>query len=565
MSNFQNEVFIIRNIIPGKSQGEQVSDAEVNELFDRVAEKLFPIDGVERNQFSTLIHAKKITIGTSILTNISGSQSLNACTVLNADLRQNFTKIKKQIEKSSIAGMGVGFSLDSTEEPTQELYKLNKVLQDVSKKCRRSVAGITNLDAEHPKVVDYIESKRNADFNTFKFNISVSAGDQFMTRIIENKASEKDQQTFTKIAENMHYSGEPGILFLERMQKENPVPEIKFESFSPCAELPMGKGEACQFSYINLGKMIVKDQDGNKSVNWSSIDLSSRILTQALDKAIEISIENSVFDTQVLEAKRRIGIGVCGYADLLIELGINYGSMQGNALLQKILSLMNYSSKDESMQIAKQKGSFGAFSTSKYMTDEQYLMRFSKQGTISFAEWQELNKKIMQQGLRHSSTISLPPTGNSSLIVGASNSIEPYFSLINPFTKKLATAIINYVQDHKEWDSKQKKDILYAIETGETTTIFKEYPELAKLLRTALEINPQEHLSVVIAAQPCIDDAISKTINLNNTVTAIEIEALIKKAYLGGVKGITLFRDGCLSERSVYKPGDVLEGNSRLN
>jgi ribonucleoside-diphosphate reductase alpha chain len=565
MVKFHKQVLSLRNILPGKAQGEEVSDDELFGLFDLVSERLFPADLVRREELRELIYARKVTIGTSILTNINSSQSLNACTVLNTDLHQDFNTIKKEIELSSMVGMGVGFSLDSVDDPGQELYKLNQILNNVNKKCRRPVAGITNLDASHPKVMDYIEAKREADFGRFKFNISVSASDDFMHGIINSTASAKDNDIFSAIAENMHYCGEPGLLFLERMQNQNPVPDIKFESFSPCAELPMGKGEACQFSYINLSQMIIKDSCGNKVINWDLIEFASRILTRSLDAAVQISIDNAVFDTKVLSSKRRIGIGVCGYADLLIELGVCYGSKEGNALLQDILSLMNFSSKEESMHLAAEKGTFSAFASSKYMTDSQFIMRFSQQGSIALDNWQELHKDILKLGLRNSSTIALPPTGNSSLLVGASNSIEPHFSLIRPFGKAPIKAAVKFIQQQTHWSEEKKLEIVTALKNGDNKNLLATDNFLSELFRTATEITPQEHLSVVIAAQPCIDDAISKTINMHNAAAPVEVAEILKQAYQGGVKGISVFREGCLSERKSFKQGDVVAGNSRLN
>jgi len=167
MANFHKKVLILRNILSGNAEGE-VSDDDFFGLFDSVTEKLFPVDLPRREQLRELIYTGKVSIGTSILTNIDSEQTLNACTVLDTDLHQDFNKLKKEIEQSSIAGMGVGFSLNSTDDPAQTLYKLNNILQNVNSKCRRPVAGITNLDASHPKIMDYIGAKREADFGSFK-------------------------------------------------------------------------------------------------------------------------------------------------------------------------------------------------------------------------------------------------------------------------------------------------------------------------------------------------------------------------------------------------------------
>jgi ribonucleoside-diphosphate reductase alpha chain len=564
--NFNKDILSIRGILPGKKIAEEITDNDLCQLFDRVTSRLFPEDLIRRKQLNELIHDRKIAIGTSILTNINSSQSLNACTVMNTDLKQADQKVKSEIKKMSLAGMGLGFSLNSMPDPKAEVYRLNKILQSVDKTCRRPVAGITNVDISHPKIMDYIQAKKEVDFSNFKLNISVSVDNDFMNAITHKTATQEQYAVFDSIAESMLYCGEPGLLFMDQIEKANPVPDIKFESFSPCAELAMGKGEACQFSYINLSQMLTKDAAGNKIVNLEMIASSSRLLTRALDESVQISIDKSLFDNHVLKAKRRIGIGVCGYADMLIELGIIYGSDQGNKLLQDVLTIINYASKEESMQLAIEKGAFSAFSTSQYVTDKNFLMRFSKQGSIDQQQWMELNKAVLKNGLRNSSTIALPPTGNSSLFVGASNSIEPHFSLMSRFSNNPIQSAVTHINENRYLAPEERILLLNALkEPTANDLISKQSDFYSKLLRTATAITPEEHLSVVVAGQPCIDDAISKTINLQNSATRDEISQLLKSAYSGGVKGISVFRESCLSERQSYVKGDVLAGNKNIH
>ncbi len=563
--NFNKDILSIRKVLAKKKQGEEITDTDLSQLFDRVATQLFPMDRSRREQLNELIHDRKIAIGTSILTNIESKHSLNACTVMNTDLKQTDKKVKNEIKKMSMAGMGLGFSLDSMSDPKAELYRLNDILQTVDKSCRRPVAGITNVDISHPKIMDYIQAKKEVDFSHFKLNISVSIDNHFMDAISCETATYEQYAVFDSIAESMLYCGEPGVLFIDQINRVNPVPDIKFESFSPCAELAMGKGEACQFSYINLSQMITKDAAGHKMVNLEAIASSSKLLTRALDQAVQISIEKSLFDNSVLKAKRRIGIGVCGYADMLIELGIIYGSELGNKLLQDILTIINFSSKQESVQLAIEKGAFGAYANSQYATDNNFLMRFSQQGNVVQQDWTALNQEIMKNGLRNSSTLALPPTGNSSLFVGASNSIEPHFSLTAPFSKKTIQSAVTHINENQHLAPEKKFRLLNAIKKPTVNNPISNHSEFySKLLRTATEISAEEHLSVVIAGQPCIDDAISKTINLQNLANKYEIYDLLKNAYRGGVKGISVFRESCLSERKSFIKGSMVTGNENI-
>lgn len=548
--HFNAEILARRNIIQNKTSANEITDDDLSLLFSQLKNKLLPQSVVDREAFAQMIYQQKIVIGTSLLTNITDdTKPLNACTVI--DLKGSpktwIEKIKTPAEK----GMGTGFCLDDTDNPASALDDLNKILASINTENGRPVAGITNLSVHHVEVIDYIKSKRDVDFNKHKLNISVTVDNDYMDNICNNRSTMLDNEKFSEIVKSMHYCGEPGLILMDNIEATNPVPHIKYVSVAPCAEIAMSAGDACQFGHVNLSKTLSLDAKGNTVVDWLSIKNAVKLLTRALDTAVSISIENAIFVSDVQQGKRRIGIGICGYADFLIELDLVYGSTEGNNLLEKILTLINFESKKESCQLAKDKGSFNYFKQSRYFTETGFVTRFSNAGDIAASEWLQLENDIKQYGLRNSSTTALPPTGNSALLVGTSNSIEPHFSCIDRFSGQPVT-VIHKLLNRNGYSEAQQMEILAVIDARGSC---QHAPHLSvydkKVLRTANEIRPQEHIAVVKCAQPCIDDSVSKTINVDNLTSEKEVADIITGAYQAGLKGITVFRDGCLSERKA--------------
>lgn len=240
------------------------------------------------------------------------------------------------------------------------------------------------LRVNHPKIVEFIECKRQADFSCWAFNNSVLLTDEFMDKAKNNESYDlvtsdgrkvdemPAREVLQKIAEAAHYCGEPGILFPERFEEENPTPDYKYEGYSPCGEIAMAKGETCQFSYINLANFVLEE---GKKFDFHRLAQVVRDLTRALDDTIECSIKHSMSPSTVVSDKRRIGIGVCGLADMFFKLRLGYDSEEAVLLAENILSAIDFHSKLESIQLASERGAFPFFQKSRFAAKDWVLRK----------------------------------------------------------------------------------------------------------------------------------------------------------------------------------------------
>ncbi len=508
-------------------------------------------------QLGILMDEHAIVLSTPILTNAGNSENrpLSACVMPPVNLRDDLKKIKPIVDKYHQDGMGTGYNLSDALDPIETLTSLNKVAVEgaQSKKEKRPVGNMAILDVDSPDIEKFVMAKVGADDRgeDWKFNISVNINDAFMDAVennreftLKNSTKISAKELFKKMAYAAHQCGDPGLISLERLNADNPTPSVgEYKCTAPCAEVGLAPGETCVFGYINLAKLVTND--AQPSVNFDRLKTVVTLLTRALDDILEISIQRySIEESKtVMQAKRKIGLGICGFADMLMALNIPYDSDQARNLLQDILNFISYHSKEASFELAKTRGSFTAIGDSKFM-DESFIM--NKYGSlktphVSREQWQSLAKKIKETKLlRNATTSALPPTGRSAMVIGASTGIEPVFSLnssdgIHPllytFLKKYSlhenTAIVDEIN-----------------KTGYAPQTIK---AMNPSFVTATEIAPKDHLAMVIAAQKAIDESISKTINLPEQTTPEQIEEIYKNAYAQGLKGMSVFRNNSRS------------------
>lgn len=495
------------------------------------------------------VENKKIALGTSLYTNLLQPQKpMGACIVLPYDIRKTQGAIKQELEPHILNGVGTGFNLSQTEEPVKVLTSLNEILKDYDGKTQRPPAGIAILDVSHKDILSFINAKRDADFNDWRFNISVSVPNDFMQKVTNDEIIQltdgkevKARSIYNAIINSMHYCGEPGIVFKDRVESTNPIPNHIYKGMASCAEIGLEDGEMCLFSHINLNEFLDRE---TKKIDFQEMGEAASTLSKLLDSVIDINLAEKVGEDNIASQKRRFGIGVCGFADLLANMGVPYGSQESQKILADCLEVINYSSKKASMQLAKEKGKFPLFDESRY-NERDFLIKHSEGSPITKAQWDELYNEIQKYGLRNATTTALPPTGSSSRIVGASYSIEPYFGLQN--------SQILYEELDKEipkYSGNLKKHIIASInETGTCQNLKFLSQDFRDVFRLGSEINYEEHLKLVGTAQKFVDDGISKTINFENSATVDDIDKAVKMAYDLGLKGIAVFRDGCLAER----------------
>jgi ribonucleoside-diphosphate reductase alpha chain len=566
-SSFQPSQLGISVLEKGKilMSGENPSlmiERVVNEIAG--AENIFSTDATEIKHFASqlgdFLDQEKIVFSTPIMTNASRVENkpLSACTVPRVDLKKDLNQVKKIIDSYHQDAMGTGFNLTEVDNPVAILLYLNEVAISGAKSGKedRPVGNIAICKIDHPKIIDFILSKKANPNIDWKFNISIDTPQEFWDAVKNNSQwTLKNGQTIPAnellhiIAESAHTSADPGIICLDRLNIDNPTPGVGlYTSTAPCAEVGLVPGETCQFGYINIAKFI--NQFGE--IDYTNLSKATQIMVRSLDNTVELSIGRYSIkeSSQIMSAKRKIGVGICGVADMLISMELPYDSDKSRNLCRDILAFINYQTKIASIDLAKKRGSFGAMNMKegcRYNENPGFIeQKYGqlKTNTVSTKQWNELGDFIRKTKLlRNCSTTALPPTGRSGLVINASTGIEPLFSLspnnlIHPSVKKQLQKTYHYTVENLNLIEKDG-----SCQHSNLPNHIKQY------LKTATEIEATEHLKMISAIQPCIDESISKTINLSKSSTVSDIKNIYIQAYDSGLKGITIYRDGSLQSQ----------------
>ena len=494
------------------------------------------------------LDAGRIVFSTPIMTNAGRytDRPLAACAVPPVDLRGNLARVRTVVDDYHQAGMGTGFNLDEATDPVSTLRYLNEIAVSGARSGAedRPVGNMAVLSLSHPRAEEFITCKVGADARgeEWKFNISLSVTDEEMRAALHTAGRERD--LLVAAAEAAHSCADPGLLFTDRIQDGNPTPHLgQYVSTAPCAEVGLVPGETCQFGYVNLGRF--HTGSASQPVDLDALADTVRILVRALDNAIQASLAHypSPLSTQIMGIKRKIGVGVCGLADLLVSAGAPYDSPEGRRLAQEVLVLVNYTSKVASVELARQRGACQAVLSgrSRY-ADPGFLHRFAQLqvDSVTTAQWAALADEIATTGqLRNSSTVALPPTGRSAFVVGASTGVEPLFRLSGDSPGDVHPGVMTVLR------TVGRSELLdYVGKHGRLPTDASLPEPVRATLATAAEISPEGHLKMAAAVQACVDEAVSKTVNLPGNARAADVHTIYADAWRLGCKGITVYVDG---------------------
>lgn len=501
---------------------------------------------------------------------------LAACFVLPVDdsLEDIFETVKNTalIHKS---GGGTGFSFSRlrpkndvvrstmgvSSGPVSFMEVFNAATEAVKQGGTRRGANMGILRVDHPDILDFIDCK--SDNNRLNnFNISVAITDKFMDAYLEGKDYDlihpntkqsvgklNAKEVFDKIIDGAWRNGEPGIVFIDTMNSDNPTPQVgAIESTNPCGEVPLLPYEACNLGSINLSRM-VKEENGKSVVNWDLLAKTTRTAIRFLDNVIEINNYPLPQISEMVRNNRKIGLGVMGWADMLMKMGISYASEEGTKLASQVIEFIDYESKCESIELSKKRGRFKNFKGSIY-DHENYLYNKYKgksAGIISDEKWKELDEQIKKYGIRNATTTCIAPTGTISMIASASGGVEPLFGLvfsrlIMDGTEMLEVNEIfkNYMISHGLYSEELMKKI--AID-GSVAHIDEIPDDVKKIFVTAHDVSPYWHVKMQAAFQLHTDNAVSKTVNFVESATREDIEEAYVLAYKNHLKGITVYRN----------------------
>ncbi len=564
--NFSPNALIVlkRRYLRKNNKGEIIETPE--EMLRRVSEAISSvekkyaydaqfIENIRREFFNMMARLEFMPNSPTLMNAGKSLGQLSACFVVPVDdsMESIFDAIKATalIHKT---GGGTGFSFTRLRPknsvvrstggvasgPVSFMKVFDAATQAVKQGGARRGANMGILRVDHPDILEFISCKEK-EGEISNFNISVAVTNDFMEKVFKgaeyNLIDPRTQRVvkrldakdvFDLIATYAHRNGEPGIVFIDRINEANLVPHLgNIESTNPCGEQPLLPYESCNLGSINLAKM-VKQEDGKFVIDWDKLKNVTRLATRFLDDVIDA---NKFPIPQIKEntlKTRKIGLGIMGWATMLGFLGIPYGSEEACELGRRVMRFIYESAKEESILLAKERGVFPAWKRSV---------------------WESRNIRI-----RNATLTTIAPTGSISIIAGpTSTGIEPLYSLCY-FRNILDGEKLLEVDPAFEYTAKKRgfysEELMKRLASGESIQNMKEVPsDVKRIFLTALEIDPVWHVKMQAAFQEYTDNAVSKTINLPNSTTVDDVKEIYILAYKLGCKGITVYRDGSRQEQ----------------
>jgi len=491
---------------------------------------------------------------------------LSACFVLPvADSMEDIFDAIKNAALIHKSGGGTGFSfsrlrakgstVNSTggvaSGPISFMKVFNAATEAVKQGGTRRGANMGILRVDHPDIMEFITCKNDTKEIT-NFNISVGLTETFMKAV--ESGSDYDlvdpatkavtgalnaRSVFEAIVHSAWQTGEPGIIFLDRLNRDNPVPSLgEIESTNPCGEQPLLPYEACNLGSINLVNHLKEDGHGGWVLDEAKLEDTVRTSVHFLDNVIEVNQYPLPAIDEMTKKTRKIGLGVMGFADMLLRMNIPYCSDAGVAMAGRVMELVNTIGHDESKRLAKTRGPFPLFSQSIYAKGEP---------------------------LRNATVTTIAPTGTLSIIAGVSSGVEPVFAFAYIRNVMDSTHLIetNQILKDKLVDTGLYSDELMKqiVEHGTLAHVDGIPQDIKDVFVCAHDVTPTWHVKMQAAFQEFTDNAVSKTVNFPNSATKEEVAEVYKLAYQTGCKGTTIYRDGSRNEQ-VLNIGKVNDGKS---
>lgn len=534
----QNALRILETRYFMKDEKGKLLDKTPSDLFWRVAQFVALAERTEEDKkqwtqkFFEVMMAQDFLPNSPTLTGAGRGMCLSACFVL--PIEDSMDSIFETVKNAALVhkeGGGTGFDFSQLRPkgsfvrktqgvasgPVSFLRVIDSATEAVKQGGTRRGANMGILRVDHPDIEEFISMKRDGK-SVNNFNISVAATDSFMQAVKnngfydiydpylrKNVGKKKARKIFEMILESAWAVGDPGLIFIERVNKHNPTHLLgPIRATNPCGEQPLHEYESCNLGSINLAHF--HHPERKDQFDWERFEEVISVAVRFLDNVIDVNRYPLPQIEKMTKANRRIGLGVMGWADLLIKVKIKYDTPDAIQFAEKIALFLREKAEAESERLAEERGNFP-----------------------------NIDKSIYKGKKRRNATVfTIAPTGTISRLAGCSSSIEPVFAF--KFTSKIIDREIKDIHPlYLEWKNHNNNR------------------PLPDYFVTAHEISPEWHIRTQAAFQKYVDNSVSKTINFPNQAKIKDVEKAYLLAYDLGTKGITIYRDGCRAEQVLYK------------
>jgi ribonucleoside-diphosphate reductase alpha chain len=487
-------------------------------------------------------------------------QQLSACFVL--PIEDNMQSIFGTLKDAALihkSGGGTGFSFSRLRPknsrvrtthgiasgPVSFMKVYDNATQEIKQGGTRRGANMGILRVDHPDIIDFITCK--ADGGITNFNISVALTEEFMEAVErdedydlinphtkEVEKSLKARKVFDLIVNLAWKTGDPGIIFLDRINRDNPTPHVgEIEATNPCGEQPLIPYESCNLGSINLAKMM-RPINGSFEFDWGKLRRTVHKCIRFLDNIIDMNNFPLPEIEKLTSGNRKIGLGVMGFADSLIMLGIPYNSPRSLECAEEVMSFIQAEAKAASIELAQKRGNYANFEGSTHQA----------QGL---------------KHMRHTTVTTIAPTGTISIIAGCSSGIEPLFAVSYVRTVMDGTRLVEvhplFLQVAKERGFYSEELMQVIAERGSVKGLPEVPEDVQTLFVTSHDLEPLDHIKMQAAFQKYTDNAVSKTVNMRHDAPAEEVRQVYWYAFQNDCKGVTVFRDGCKGGEQVLSIG----------
>jgi len=542
-----NARYLLKN-----TEGKIIESPE--ELFGRVAKYVASVEREGRkkweNKFNALLSNLHFLPNSPTLMNAGlPNGQLSACFVLPVEdsLDSIFTTLK-DMAMIHQSGGGTGYNFSQlrphgdivsssggvSSGPMAFIKIYNTATEHVRQGGKRRGANMGILNVDHPDIEEFILSKSEGNILQ-NFNLSVGITDDFMQAVESGgdwklinprtkKVAEiiKASKLWDQIVSQAWATGDPGLIFLDTINKYNPVPELgRIQSTNPCGEVPLFEYESCNLGSINLSKMIKFDGD-RVEIDWRVLENTVNVAVRFLDNVISANHYLLPQIEQETKSNRKIGLGIMGWAELLVLLNIPYAGDEAISLGEKLMKFVQEKSYEASAELVNERGKFPNWKKSIFYPNKP---------------------------MRNATCNSIAPTGSISVIADTSYSIEPLYALAykrvgileNQIQMEVNPIFVGKMQELGLWTDEVKEEVLA---TGSIQQLKHIPKEVRRVFETSLEIPWEYHLQHQRAFQKYTDNAVSKTINLSKNTSKATISDIYMTAWKYGLKGITIYRDG---------------------